>query len=145
MGFSKLWSEIVTSTIWGEPDSVRIVWITLLALSDRTGAVMASVPGLAHIARVEVEECRDALERLQRPDKDSRTETHEGRRIAPIDGGWTILNYLKYREKGRGEDRREYLRKAQAKSRAKRRQPDPVDGPPKPCRHFGRPPEERYL
>lgn len=120
-GFTKLFATLVTSTIWRENDKTRVVWITMLALADRDGYVAASIPGLAAMANVGVEECREAIERLKAPDDDSRTKTNQGRRIVDSDGGWNLLNYSKYRELGRSVDRSEYLRLAQQKSRAKRK------------------------
>jgi len=119
-GFTKLFGTLITSTIWRESDKTRIVWITMLALADRNGEVAASVPGLAALANVEIDQCREALEVLGAPDPDSRTETHGGRRIEKIEGGWVLLNYAKYRELGRAVDRTEYLRKKQQESRARR-------------------------
>ena len=108
-GFSKLWSSLVTSSIWGEDDKTRILWITMLATTDANGVVEASVPGLARIANITTEECRASIAKLMSPDSESRTKTDEGRRISEVDGGWKILNYLKYRERGRHIDRKEYL------------------------------------
>jgi len=110
-GYTKLFSTIVASTIWREPDHVRIVWITMLAMSNADGVVEASVPGLADLARVTVEQCEDALTRLRSPDPYSRTKDHEGRRIADVDGGFLILNRAKYREKFSVKERREYQRR----------------------------------
>ena len=109
-GYTKLFSSIVASTIWREPDHVRLVWITMLAISDGCGQVHASVPGLADLARVSIEHCEDALSRLSAPDEYSRTKDHEGRRIEEIDGGWLILNYVKHRLSRTQDHRREYMR-----------------------------------
>ena len=46
MSYTKLFSEIVTSTIWSEDDKTRILWITMLATSDQHGEVMAKLAGL---------------------------------------------------------------------------------------------------
>lgn len=118
-GFAKLFSTIVTSSIWGEPDSVRIVWISLLALADRNGEVAASIPGLARIANVAREPCEEALRVLLAPDPDDRSGVADGRRIEAISGGWRIVNYLTYRERGRNEDRREYFREAKRQQRTR--------------------------
>jgi len=83
------------------------VWITMLALMDRDGIVSASVPGLSHEARVDLDLCKEALERLMSPDEHSRTPDYEGRRIAPVDGGWKVLNSEKYRQLCSADDRRE--------------------------------------
>jgi hypothetical protein len=96
-GFTKLFSTILNSTIWGEPDHVRLVWITMLALSDPYGRVQSSVPGIAHQARVTLDQARGAIKTLESPDEDSRTAEFEGRRIAKMEGGWRLLNYAKYR------------------------------------------------
>ena len=49
--YAKLFSSITESTVWCEPMPTRIVWITMLAMSDRNGCVCATVPGLANRAR----------------------------------------------------------------------------------------------
>jgi len=110
LSFTKLFSSITESTIWVEPDHVRIMWITMLAMADRRGRIWASVPGLANRARVTVEHCEEALARLSQPDKYSRTPDNDGRRIEPIDGGWRLLNYDKYREMRDVETTREAKR-----------------------------------
>lgn len=117
VGYTKLSSAIVTSTVWRECPETRVVWITMLALADQHGEVAASVPGLADVARVSVEACRAALERLSAPDPDSRTPDFEGRRIERIDGGWVILNHAKYRELQSKEHRDALNRERQARHR----------------------------
>lgn len=109
-GFTKLFNTIVTSTIWQEDDTTRIVWITMLAIADADGKVSAAIPGLASVANVTVEDCEKAVNKLKSPDSYSRTKDFDGRRIEETDGGWTILNYLKYRRMMSEEERREYKR-----------------------------------
>ena len=104
--FTKLHSGILGSTIWREAPSVKVVWITLLAMADQDGIVEATVPGLAAFSNVTVEDTEAALEKFLSPDKYSRTPDSEGRRIEVIDGGWHLLNYQKYREKLSEEDRK---------------------------------------
>lgn len=108
--FTKVFSTLLDSTIWTEPHATRVVWITMLAMSDRKGRVSASVPGLARRAGVSREECDAALSTLLGPDPYSRTKDFEGRRIRPIDGGWQVINYQKYRDMRDEEERREYQR-----------------------------------
>jgi hypothetical protein len=132
-GYSKLFSEIVTSSIWSEDDKTRIVWITMLALKDSRGFVPAALPGLANAARVTVEECEAAVAKLETPDKYSRTAEHEGRRIQHVEGGWMVLNHEKYREKRSDEERREYQRRWQAEHR-RRQNVDHVDTNVDTCR-----------
>ena len=106
-GYTKLFNSILASTIWREDDKTRLVWITLLAMVDKNGIVEASVPGLADLARVSIEDCEKAIDNLQKPDKYSRSQEHDGRRIVKIDGGWVVLNHAKYRAKMSEDDRRE--------------------------------------
>jgi hypothetical protein len=120
--FTKLFSSITASTVWCEPDRTRIVWIAMLAMADRKGRVWASIPGLASIARVPVEDCRTAIESFLSPDRDSRTKDNEGKRIEEIDGGWLLLNYEKYRERQDAETIKESKRRYINARRARERQ-----------------------
>lgn len=102
--YTKLFNSIVTSTIWTEDDKTRILWITMLAMSDQHGEVHASIPGLARIAGISTESAEIAIEKFMSPDPYSRTPDNEGRRITKIDGGWEILNHRKYRVMASKED-----------------------------------------
>lgn len=119
--YTKLFSSIITSTIWSEDDKTRIVWITMLALADKNGEVHGSVPGLARIAGVGTEDCRSALVKFLGPDQDSRTKDDEGRRIEEIDGGWHLINHAKYRLMASDADRKEKdaIRQARKRERDK--------------------------
>ena len=119
MAYTKLFSSIVTSTIWSEDDKTRIVWITMLAIADKNGEVHGSVPGLARVAGVPVDACRDAIAKFLSPDLDSRTKDDEGRRIEEIDGGWSLLNHQKYREMASKDEMRESEAKRKARYRAR--------------------------
>jgi hypothetical protein len=119
-GYTKLFSSILASTIWRADDKTRLVWITMLAMSNREGVVEASIPGLADFAHVTLPECEDALKNLSSPDTYSRTKTNGGRRIKEVDGGWLLLNHGKYRETMSREERKEYNRVKQRETRARR-------------------------
>ena len=119
MSFTKLHSEILASSIWQEPHEVRLLWITMLAMSNQHGEVMASIPGLSHIARLTRTETENALKVLASPDPYSRTTDEEGRRLKPIDGGWFIINYAKHREKDSVDDRRAKDAERQRRHRAR--------------------------
>lgn len=119
--YTKLFHSILDSTIWTESLPTKIVWITLLAMTDKDGRVWASVPGLANRAGVSIAECEEALNRFRSPDVYSRTKDHEGRRITEIDGGWMLLNHGKYKAMMSAEERREYKRMKQAEYRRKKK------------------------
>ena len=61
MAFVKLHGTILDSSVWSEPSHIRLVWLTLLILCDTEGYVGAAVPGIAHAARVTLQEAEDAL------------------------------------------------------------------------------------
>lgn len=119
-GFTKLFSGIVFSTVWREEMHVKVVWVTMLALANRDGCVLASLPGLADASRVTLDQCKEALTRLGAPDKYSRTKDNEGRRIEECDGGWRLLNYTKYRELRSADERRIKNREAVRRHRARK-------------------------
>jgi hypothetical protein len=98
-GYVKLFSEIIDSSIWSEPHSTRVVWITLLALSDCDGYVRGSIGWLAGKAKVTNAECRAAIAKFLSPDPHSRTPDHDGRRIEALEDGWLVLNYLAFRDR----------------------------------------------
>lgn len=120
--YTKLFSSIVTSTIWREDDKTRIVWITLLAIKNRHGEVAGSIPGLAALANVSIPDCEAALNKLASPDTYSRTKENEGRRIEIIEGGWRILNHARYRNAMSEDERRAYQAQWQAQYRKRKKQ-----------------------
>lgn len=114
-------AEILSSTVWAEPAHVRLVWITLLILCDTEGYVGAAIPGIARAAGVTLEEARDAMERLQQPDPDSRTKTNEGIRVVPAERGWRVLNFVEHVDRLSSErvKARERLRRFRERKRQK--------------------------
>lgn len=122
MGYTKLFNEILLSTVWQEPDHVRLVWIALLAMKDERHEVMSSVLGLSKMANVSFEDTQKAIKILLSPDKGSRSKEHDGCRIKEIDGGWYILNGEKYRKKLSVEHRREYQKEWKREKRSRDKQ-----------------------
>lgn len=122
--YSKLFSSILGSSIWGEDDQTRIVWITMLAMKDRDGYVGASVPGLARLANVPLEAVQRALATFLAPDKHSRSADFEGRRIEVADRGWIVLNHERFRDMRDEDARRAYERDRKRAQRAARNVPD---------------------
>lgn len=122
-GYTKLFSDIVDSSIWDEDAETKVVWVTLLALSNADGFVRGSVPWLANKARVDVNKCQHALQKLTSPDKLSRTPDNDGRRVEAVDRGWIILNYLMFRDRtGLSTDpRRAYQRDWMRKKRSEKK------------------------
>lgn len=131
--YTKLFNSIVTSTIWTEDDKTRIVWITMLALSDQNGEVHASIPGLSRLSAVPIEDVERALEKFVSPDPYSRTPDNEGRRIAKIDGGWELLNHAKYRKMASKEDSKAASAERVRRHRARNGDVTPCNASVTPC------------
>lgn len=124
MAYVKLDCGMLDSTIWFEKDA-RTVFITALLMASpvelRTptktyipgtlnesdfvippgwyGLVRAASLGIVYRAMVDPASGEQAIKLLASPDTDSRSKDFEGRRMVPIDGGFIILNFDKYRQK----------------------------------------------
>jgi hypothetical protein len=122
--YVKLDCGILNSTLWFERDA-REVFITALLMAepyelteptaqievsslDLTGwmvppgwygFVPAAGVGIIHRAGIDEARGRAALELLCAPELSSRSPEHDGRRLARVDGGYLVLNFIKYREK----------------------------------------------
>lgn len=129
MSYTKLFSSIITSTIWTEDDRTRIIWITMLALADKNGEVQASIPGLAQISGTDTPSVETALAKFLAPDEYSRTPDDQGRRVEPIPGGWLILNHGKYRQMATDEDRKEKAAERQKRFRDRQKRNASVTPP----------------
>lgn len=106
--YNKLFSRILTSSIWTQDYATRIVWITLLAAMDEDGVAHFATPrNVAAIAQVTLEEAEAALRVLESPDPHSSNPDNEGRRAERIPGGWLVLNATAYRSLQRRTDSRE--------------------------------------
>ena len=96
--YNKLFTKILDSSIWLEPDPHRLVWITLIAAMDEhSHAAFACPENLAARARVPLSDTLAALEAFQKPDPRDPEQEFDGRRIERVPGGWLILNGQKYR------------------------------------------------
>ena len=118
-GFTKLVPEIIQSSMWNESSDVRIVWITMLAIKDENGYVQGDARTLARFANVPVDKVEEALTIFLAEDPSSRTPDNNGRRIAPMAGGYIVLNHHVYRAKD--DVKREQIRERVRKHREKLR------------------------
>jgi hypothetical protein len=124
MGFVKLDCGILNSTLWLERE-MREVFLTSLLMAEPAelkedtpqiavnslentgwmvpagwyGFVPAAGVGIIHRAQVPKDLGLVALTRLGEPEESSRTQDFDGRRLVRIDGGYIVLNYMKYRER----------------------------------------------
>lgn len=95
--FVKLHKKILTSSIWEQSPATRLVWVALLVSADPDGLVSVSRDAVWRLANVSREEALSALEVLESPDPYSKTKSDDGRRIEEVEGGFLVLNYVKYR------------------------------------------------
>ena len=128
--YGKIFDSIFDSSIMEEDIEIRYVWMCMLAAADREGFVDATIPSLARKFNIPEEVMGKAIEAFLAPDPTSRTPDNEGRRIEPIRDsfGWRIINYEKYREMKRNDDRREYMRKYMQDYRSKQKGLQEVNG-----------------
>lgn len=140
--WTPLWSPIVDSSIWDEPDFVCKVWITMLALKDADDVCRFNAYQLARRARKTEAEVLEALKVLSSPDtRRLEAQEHEGRRIQAVEEGWFILNAAKYREMMRMEMQRARWRRAKAEKR--RKEKEKLQKMKMPRVTIPRPPEDR--
>jgi hypothetical protein len=124
--WTPLWSKVVDSSLWSEPDVVVKVFLTMLAKKDADHIVRGNAFEIAQWARKGEKDVIEALRVLQNPDtKRIEPQPFDGRRIerVPKDTkepfeGWLVLNGEKYRSEIAAMSRREYKRVKQAEYRA---------------------------
>ena len=136
MAFVKLDTNILNSTLWIERDQ-REVFITALLMAEPCqfkepqqqievdslkttgffapagwyGFVQAAGIGIVNRAGVPREDGMEALRKLCAPEVESRSQEFDGRRMIRINGGYLILNFMKYRDKDHtAADRQRKLR-----------------------------------
>lgn len=126
-GYTKLFGgELITSSIWQEPNDCKVLWITILACKEADDICRATIPFLAKTASLSLEDCQKYLKQFQEPDPYSRSSDHEGRRIKKVPEGFFVLNGSKYREKLSETARKEYNRKRMAAWRQKQKDKEKV-------------------
>lgn len=121
MGYTKLFSELVASSIWDEDDTTRILWITMLALKDRNHFVRGTEKWLQAASRIPDDALFQAsLKKLSNPDPNSKNQDKDGRRITKAEGGWLIVSGDYYQRMLSQEERREYNRQKQSEYRKRK-------------------------
>ena len=113
--YAKIFSQIYDGTLCTNgPWEALVTFQQMLILADQEGCVDMTIPAIARRTTIPREIIERGIEALLLPDIESRTPTEGGRRIIPLsDGrawGWKIVNYGKYRQIKREQDRRDYHR-----------------------------------
>jgi hypothetical protein len=147
MAYVKLDKAVLSSSLWVER-AVRDVFITALIMgmpieltepapqlevdslnetgfvvpAGEYGFVAAAGIGIVNQALLGKEEGIEALRVLGSPDLENRSQEFEGRRMVRINGGYIILNFMKYRDKDHtAKERSKRYRDKQKTLRAPRR------------------------
>jgi hypothetical protein len=121
VSFAKLDKGILDSSLMDEDPMTRLVFILMLAAADRHGVVEMTPGRLAKRIGLDLSTVVAALERLTRPDEDSKSPDEDGRRLVPLgegQRGWRIVNYVRYRDARDDEERRRYKTEWQRRKRA---------------------------
>ena len=103
-GYTPVFSSIYDGTLYGKWPAAA-VFATLLPLADVRGHIDMSPEAIAGRTGWPLELLLQGIEQLCEPDRKSRSQELEGRRLVPLDPGrswgWSIVNHELYREKAR--------------------------------------------
>lgn len=124
--YGKVFESMFDGTLASKgPWQALVTFQQLIVLCDKSGVIDMTPEAISRRTSIPLEIIELGLHALMQPDPRSRTPAEEGRRITLLedhrDWGWQIVNHAKYRDLRNAEERREYLRVAKAKSRARQR------------------------
>jgi hypothetical protein len=121
--WTPIFSRIVDSSLWMEPDHVVKVFLTMLAKKDSDMVVRGSAFNISQWAKKTEAETLEALKILSSPDtKRIEPQLYDGRRIERVEDGWLILNGKMYRDLMVKENERARKRRWAAERRAQVRE-----------------------
>lgn len=118
--YTPIFSKIVDSSLWSEPDYVVKVFLTMLAKKDKDFVVRGNAYNISQWAKKTEEETIKALKILAAPDTQRiEKQPFEGRRIEKAEDGWLLLNGRHYQELMTKTNRRIYKAAKQSEYRAR--------------------------
>jgi len=132
------------SSIMGEDDASFKVFMVILSKTRADGVAPVTNIYLSGVCRKPLDEIDRCLGVLEAPDPHSRSLADNGRRIKRVDGGYFVVNYRKYRDRGQLGSIREYERDRKRRQREAERA-DPKAPEPKPDRKPATPVEPPAL
>lgn len=120
--YGKIFRQIFASSI-AQDYHVRHMFMDMIVLADSDGVVDMTHESISGQTGLPVEQVRQLIAILEKPDPQSRTRDYQGARLVKMDEhrnwGWRVVNYCKYRAIATEEQRRETVRKRVARHRAK--------------------------
>lgn len=101
MSFFPLDRDILSSSLWcqGSGDELKVWIYLLLNANPGTGIVADTDPAIAMHCGIELDRVDAILSKFAEPDRYSRTETKDGRRIERVKGRIRLINYTKHANK----------------------------------------------
>ncbi len=105
------------------PWQALVTFQQMIVLADKDGVVDMTANAISRRTSIPLEIIETGIAALTLPDPESRSDAEEGRRIVLLSDnrswGWQIVNYAYYSALRSAEERREYMRQAQAEHRAR--------------------------
>lgn len=100
-----------------------VVFQQLLILCDQEGYVDKTIDAISKRTTIPEDIVRHGIAELSKPDPESRSQEHEGRRIVLIaphrNWGWRVVNYGEYRDIKNQDQLRDYWRGKKKEQRSK--------------------------
>jgi len=121
-----IWSSIVDSSLYEKEDPMtRLVYLSMIAVSDPNGVVPIPLVSLGRRFNLPQEAVERAIEALCGPDPDDSSGTGAGERLQQLPKGFKIINFETYQQVYKHEKR-----KAQRRESFHRNKPDRTTGGP---------------
>lgn len=122
--YGKVFSSMYDGTLATKgPWQALVTFQQMIVLADKDGVVDMTAHAISRRTSIPLEIIEAGIVELALPDPESRSAVEDGRRIVLLEGhrtwGWQIVNYAKYAALRSAEERREYMRIAQAEHRAR--------------------------
>lgn len=120
MPYTPLDSQALYSTAFMSGPLPWAVWTAILSSIDQDGCTALNPEFLARAWRVPIEDIQSAWDIHTNPDPASKNKEHGGRRMIRLDDGrWLVVSHQHYREKYKEDVRKEQLRVAKQRQRAR--------------------------
>lgn len=122
--YGKVFASMYDGTLATKgPWQALVTFQQMIVLADRDGVVDMTADAISRRTSLPIEIINRGIAELSKPDDESRSQVEDGRRIVLLEEhrtwGWQIVNYAKYAALRSAEERRDYMRVAQAEHRAK--------------------------
>lgn len=122
--YGKVFASMYDGTLATKgPWQALVTFQQMIVLADKDGVVDMTSHAISRRTSIPIDIITVGIHELMQPDEESRSTGEDGRRIVLLEPhrtwGWQIVNYVKYAALRSAEERREYMRVAQAEHRAR--------------------------